>query len=56
MNYSYSVGDVIGKGFSSVVYKGINDSTNEPVAIKVKFMLTLGYIKIVLRIFTSYSK
>lgn len=35
MNYSYSVGDVIGKGFSSIVYKGVNDSTNEPVAIKV---------------------
>lgn len=38
MNYSYNMGDVIGKGFSSVVYRGVNDSTQETVAIKVIFM------------------
>ncbi|CAK86225.1 unnamed protein product (macronuclear) [Paramecium tetraurelia] len=35
MNYSYSVGDIVGRGFSSIVYKGINDLTQEEVAIKV---------------------
>ena len=40
-NFSYSASDKIGKGFSSVVYKGINDATSiiyiyigETVAIK----------------------
>ncbi|CAD8161960.1 unnamed protein product [Paramecium pentaurelia] len=35
MNYSYSLGDIVGRGFSSIVYKGINDLTQEEVAIKV---------------------
>ena len=34
-DYSYCLGDRIGQGFSSVVYRGIRDSTGEPVAIKV---------------------
>lgn len=34
-NYSYALTDAIGKGFSSVVYRGRNDETNEIVAIKV---------------------
>ncbi|CAD8189189.1 unnamed protein product [Paramecium octaurelia] len=34
-NFSYALSDAIGKGFSSVVYKGKNDETNEIVAIKV---------------------
>ena len=28
-NFSYSTSDRIGKGFSSVVYKGTNDSTSK---------------------------
>lgn len=35
MNYQYNSYDIIGRGFSSVVYKGINTITKEPVAIKV---------------------
>ncbi|CAD8081113.1 unnamed protein product [Paramecium sonneborni] len=35
MNYSYSVGEIVGHGFSSIVYKGVNDNTQEEVAIKV---------------------
>ncbi|CAD8148025.1 unnamed protein product [Paramecium octaurelia] len=35
MNYSYNTCDIIGKGFSSVVYKGINTNTKDYVAIKV---------------------
>jgi serine/threonine-protein kinase ULK2 len=34
-NYSYGLNDVIGKGYSSHVYRGRNDDTNENVAIKV---------------------
>ncbi|CAD8070866.1 unnamed protein product [Paramecium sonneborni] len=34
-NFSYALTDAIGKGFSSIVYKGRNDQTNEIVAIKV---------------------
>ena len=34
-NYSYALADIIGKGYSSQVYKGRNDNTMEPVAIKV---------------------
>ncbi|CAD8100483.1 unnamed protein product [Paramecium primaurelia] len=34
-NFSYALTDAIGKGFSSVVYRGRNDETNEIVAIKV---------------------
>ena len=34
-NYSYPLEDIIGKGYSSQVFKGRNDLTNEPVAIKV---------------------
>ncbi|CAD8093789.1 unnamed protein product [Paramecium primaurelia] len=34
-NFSYALSDAIGKGFSSIVYKGRNDETNEVVAIKV---------------------
>jgi hypothetical protein len=34
-NYSYQINSQIGKGYSSIVYKGRNDLTNETVAIKV---------------------
>lgn len=34
-NYSYYLPDVIGKGYSSLVYKGKNDKTDEAVAVKV---------------------
>lgn len=34
-NYSYPLDDIIGKGYSSQVFRGRNDLTNEPVAIKV---------------------
>jgi serine/threonine protein kinase len=34
-NYSYGLNDVIGKGYSSQVYKGRNDETSESVAVKV---------------------
>lgn len=34
-DYSYGLKDVIGRGFSSVVYRGGNDKTKEKVAIKV---------------------
>jgi len=34
-NYSYGLLDYIGKGFSSEVFKGKNDSTGEIVAIRV---------------------
>lgn len=34
-NYSYGLNDVIGKGYSSHVYKGRNDETDQSVAIKV---------------------
>ena len=34
-NFSYALTDSIGKGFSSIVYRGRNDETNEIVAIKV---------------------
>lgn len=34
-NYSYGLNDVIGKGYSSQVYKGRNDTNDTPVAIKV---------------------
>ncbi|CAD8204719.1 unnamed protein product [Paramecium octaurelia] len=34
-NFSYALQDAIGKGFSSIVYKGRNDETHEVVAIKV---------------------
>ena len=34
-HYSYVLDDTIGKGFSSIVYKGINEKTNEKVAVKV---------------------
>lgn len=33
--YSYGLNDVIGKGYSSHVYKGRNDDNNHPAAIKV---------------------
>lgn len=33
--YSYGLYDKIGKGYSSIVYKGRNDTTGEIVAIKV---------------------
>lgn len=39
MNYSYNTCNIIGKGFSSIVYKGINTNTNENVAIKVAKIL-----------------
>lgn len=34
-NYSFSLTDRIGKGYTSIVYKGRNDITSEIVAIKV---------------------
>ncbi|CAK68742.1 unnamed protein product (macronuclear) [Paramecium tetraurelia] len=34
-HYSYSANDQIGSGFSSSVYKGKNENTNETVAIKI---------------------
>ncbi|CAD8074925.1 unnamed protein product [Paramecium sonneborni] len=34
-HYSYSVNDQIGSGFSSQVFKGKNENTNETVAIKI---------------------
>ena len=34
-HYSYLLNEQIGKGFSSVVYRGTNDHTHEEVAIKV---------------------
>jgi serine/threonine-protein kinase ULK2 len=34
-DYSYGLKDVIGRGFSSVVYRGTNDKTKEKVAVKV---------------------
>jgi serine/threonine-protein kinase ULK/ATG1 len=34
-DYSYGLSDVIGKGYSSLVFKGINEKTREIVAIKV---------------------
>lgn len=34
-DYSYGLKDIIGKGFSSVVYRGINEKSKESVAIKV---------------------
>jgi serine/threonine-protein kinase ULK/ATG1 len=33
-NYSYNPNDRIGKGYSSIVYKGVNEHTNETIAIK----------------------
>jgi serine/threonine-protein kinase ULK2 len=33
--FSYGLGEVIGKGYSSHVYKGRNDTTGESVAVKV---------------------
>lgn len=41
-NYSYFLNDVIGKGYSSTVYTGINEHTSEKVAIKV---IELKFIK-----------
>lgn len=41
MNYSYNTCDIIGKGFSSIVYKGINTNTKENVAIKVTKIIYL---------------
>jgi hypothetical protein len=34
-NFSYGLNDVIGKGYSSHVFKGRNDDTSDSVAIKV---------------------
>lgn len=34
-NYSYGLDDTIGKGYSSQVYRGKNDETQENVAVKV---------------------
>ena len=34
-DYSYGLKDEIGRGFSSTVYRGINEKTKEQVAIKV---------------------
>ncbi|CAD8071471.1 unnamed protein product [Paramecium sonneborni] len=35
MNYQFNTCDIIGRGFSSIVYKGMNTITKENVAIKV---------------------
>jgi hypothetical protein len=32
-NYSYNLVDRIGKGFSSIVYKGINDTTSNNILL-----------------------
>jgi hypothetical protein len=32
-NYSYNLADRIGKGFSSIVYKGINDTTSNNIIL-----------------------
>ena len=34
-SYSYGLNDVIGKGYSSHVYRGRNDDTGDNVAVKV---------------------
>ena len=34
-DYSFNFNDRLGQGFTSTVFKGKNDATNEPVAIKV---------------------
>ena len=34
--YSYASKDVIGKGYSSVVYKGINETNGTPLSIQDK--------------------
>lgn len=34
-NYSFLLSDRIGKGYSSTVYKGLDDLTGQQVAIKV---------------------
>jgi hypothetical protein len=34
-DYSYGLNDRIGKGFSSCVFRGLNEKTREQVAIKV---------------------
>lgn len=41
-NYSYFLNDVIGKGYSSTVYTGLNDQNGDKVAIKV---IELKFIK-----------
>ena len=38
-NYSYGLSDQIGKGFSSKVFKGRDETTHEPVAVKVKIYI-----------------
>ncbi len=35
-HYSYSLSDKIGKGFSSIVYKGTNDHTSTPPSTQMK--------------------
>ena len=35
-HYSYAINDEIGRGFSSRVYKGRDENTLEPVAVKVR--------------------
>lgn len=40
-HFSYNLSDAIGKGYSSQVFKGRNDLTNESVAIKVINMAML---------------
>ena len=34
-DYSYGLTDLIGKGYSSSVFRGINEKTRQQVAIKV---------------------
>jgi SNF-related kinase len=34
-DYSYGLKDIIGRGFSSVVYRGSDDRTKEKMGIKV---------------------
>ena len=35
-NFSYSESDRIGKGYSSIVYRGTNDTTSTPSLTKTK--------------------
>ena len=40
-DYSYGLTDLIGKGYSSSVFRGINEKSKEQVAIKVIDLKTL---------------
>ncbi len=42
-HYSYVLNDEIGKGFSSIIYKGNDEKTGEVVAIKVAIFYLMFY-------------